>query len=474
MGFFLIAGLGLGLFSLLRWSPWSGGLAVVSLMAGVSWAKAGRGAVSTLFPPIVLILVSFPPPLGLDQWVMLELKKIAVVVSSSLLDLMGIVHMRSGTVIELPTAQLMVEDACSGIQSFMAVAAFAALLFVLERRPWWHWVLLSVFASMVVVAANVLRITLGTFVLVRHNWDVLNGTPHLIFGAVIFVLELMLVFSFDRFLAFFEVGVSLTAAGAVDGFPGRVRVREEVVSERAEGPKTGLRHGFAVIAALAVFGVATGARGMVFLSKERPSKGMESYGPADYPELTFTLPKEISGWTQGETVPEDRTIETIGLRSKVWVFTRGELRVFASIDYPFDHFHDLLNCYRTAGWDSNESGVLPALTPGRPGIAHLNLARRGFDRTEVWYTNCFSDGRWAGAAAAQAGDVGNVTVVDRVMRKLLAEKVEGEGELQFRTQVCWTGLVPLLEADRMAIRGLFENLSATLAAQVKTQLEQPK
>jgi exosortase len=479
VGVAIFAGLALmlGVFSLLRWSPWSGGLAVVAMMAAGSWARAGKRAVGTLFPPLALIAISFPLPLGLDNVFMLELKKVAVLVSSSLLDLLGIVHMRSGTVIELPKSQLMVEDACSGIQSFMAVAAFATLMFVLERRPWWHWVLLSIFASVVVIASNVVRITLGTYLLVTRGWDLLNGTPHLIFGAVIFVVELMLVFSFDRFLAFFEVGVRLSASGAVSGFGTKKEERTDAYANPLAVPAGAGRFGFGLMAALAVFGVAAGARGVAQMAGRVPAngaEGAETYGPADYPELVFTLPKEVAGWTQGETVPEERAIETIGLRSKVWVFSRGDLRVFASIDYPFDHFHDLLNCYRTAGWESNESGSLPALTPGRPPIAYLNLARRGFDRTEVWYTNCFSDGRWSGSAAAEAGDARNVSVWDRVVRKSLATQVEANGEIQFRTQICWTGLAPLLELDRRAIRELYEQLSAELAGQVKSQLEKTK
>jgi cytochrome c oxidase subunit 3 len=81
----IFAGLALmlGVFSLLRWSPWSGGLAVVAVMAAGSWARAGKRAVGTLFPPLALIAISFPLPLGLDTVFMLELKKVAVLVSSS-------------------------------------------------------------------------------------------------------------------------------------------------------------------------------------------------------------------------------------------------------------------------------------------------------------------------------------------------------------------------------------------------------
>ena len=463
----------LGGFSLLRWSPWAGGLAVLAMMGAASWARNGRGALKLLFPPLALIAISFPLPLGLDQGLMLELKKVAVSVSSSLLDLLGIVHMRSGTVIELPTSQLLVEDACSGIQSFMAVVAFATLMFVLERRPWWHWVMLTIFAAMVVIAANVVRITSGAYLLVTRGWDLLNGTPHLIFGAVIFAVELVLVFSFDRFLAFFEVGVRLSAAGAVSGFGNKKEARASGTMMPLEVPVGAGRFGIGLIAALAVFGVATGARGVVQFANREVETGEVSYGPADYPELSFTLPKEIAGWTQGDILPEERAIETIGLRSKVWAFSLGDLRVFASIDYPFDHFHDLLNCYRTAGWESNVSGSVPALTPGRPPIAYLSLARRGFDRTEVWYTNCFGDGRWSGVAV-DSGDARNVSIWDRVVKKSLAKEVEGTGDLQFRTQVCWTGLAPLLESDRRAIRELYEQLSTELAGQVKSQLVKTK
>lgn len=460
-------------FSLRSWSPWTGGLGVLALMGAVSWLRAGWKAVNTLFPPLALLAVSFPPPLGLDNVFMLELKKVAVAVSSSLLDLLGIVHMRSGTVIELPMTQLMVEDACSGIQSFMAVAAFAALLFVLERRPWWHWVLLSVFAAMVVIAMNVVRITFGAYVLVRNGWDILHGTPHLIFGAVIFAVELLLVFSFDRFLAFFEVGVRWTSGGAVAAVQ---RGQESGVEAGGVAVPLGVgkkRYGMVMLAALTVFGMAAAARGVVHFKSLKPVPEVVSYGPSDFPELALTLPKEVKGWTQGDTIPETRAIETSGLRSKVWVFTRGELRVLASIDYPFDHFHDLVDCYRTAGWETNVGGGIAALTAGRPPIAYLNLARRGFDRTEVWYTNCFSDGRWS-ESTLNTGDARGVTFWDRIFKKSSAAVLPDAGELQFRSQVCWSGLAPLMEADRYAIRELYESISAELAAQVKTQLAKTK
>lgn len=460
-------------FSLRSWSPWTGGLGVLALMAAVSWLRAGWKAVNTLFPPLALLAVAFPPPLGLDTKLMLELKKVAVSVSSNLLDLLGIVHMRSGTVIELPTTQLMVEDACSGIQSFMAVAAFAALLFVLERRPWWHWVLLSLFAALVVIAMNVVRITFGAYVLVQNGWDLLHGTPHLIFGGVIFAVELLLVFSFDRFLAFFEVGVRWTSAGAV---PAENRGQDAAGDAGATGVSLGMgrkRYATVMMAALTVFGMAAAARGVVHFRNLKPRPEVTSYGPSDFQELAFTLPKEVKGWTQGDTVPETRAIETSGLRTKIWVFTRGELKVLASIDYPFDHFHDLVDCYRTAGWETNVSGGVAALTEGRPPIAYLNLARRGFDRTEVWYTNCFSDGRWS-ELTLNTGDARRVTFWDRMFKKTSAAVLPDAGEMQFRSQVCWSGLAPLMEADRYAIRELYESISAELAVQVKTQLAKTK
>lgn len=464
-------------FAALRWSPWAGGVGLLAFMGAASVIRGGWRALRTLWPPLLLIAISLPLPLGVDTIFMLELKKVAVTVSSSLLDLMGIVHVRSGTVLELPATQLLVEDACSGIQSFMAVAAFAALIFVLEKRPWWHWLLLSVFASMVVIAANVLRITMGTFCLVHFNWDLLSGTPHLAFGAVIFVVELLLVLSFDRFLAFFEIGVQHSASGAVMGFQrrGEERAVAAPVVVGGEGvlPLAGKRT-FLLVACLAVFGLALGARGVVHFAQRAPEESTVSYGPADYPELKFELPKVVGGWTQGESVPAERSLETIGLRTKIWMFTSGDLSVLMSIDYPFDHFHDLLNCYTTAGWATNIASPVSALTPERPPIAYLNLARRGFDRTEVWYANCYGNGEWAGKSAAQSGEARNVSFWDRVLRKTKVEAEEGIGQLQFRVQLCWTGLAPLLDADRTSIQQLFEEASARLAEQVKTQLNEAK
>jgi hypothetical protein len=67
-----------------------------------------------------------------------------------------------------------------------------------------------------------------------------------------------------------------------------------------------------------------------------------------------------------------------------------------------------------------------------------------------------------------------VSFWDRVLRKTKVEAEEGIGQLQFRVQLCWTGLAPLLDADRTSIQQLFEEASARLAEQVKTQLNEAK
>ena len=87
-----------------------------------------------MVPPLVLLAVLVPPPGHQEQIVTLKLQHLAVGVSCRLLDALHVPNAQAGNVIEIPGRRLLIEQACSGINSLMAVLAFTLLYGFYLRR----------------------------------------------------------------------------------------------------------------------------------------------------------------------------------------------------------------------------------------------------------------------------------------------------------------------------------------------------
>jgi hypothetical protein len=91
---------------------------LVALIHGIGGRAASAVSVSVFHHDS-----TFYPPLGFDHEVIVWLRRIATQASSGVLDMIGIAHAVAGNVIETEKERLMVEDACSGINSLLSVCS---------------------------------------------------------------------------------------------------------------------------------------------------------------------------------------------------------------------------------------------------------------------------------------------------------------------------------------------------------------
>src|ERR1043166_1186791 len=186
----------------LYWSPWLGSLAAIIGLLAVIWVVGGKQRLQALAPALVLGLVIIPPPLALDVRFADSLRVLAVNWSSHLLDLLSVTHSQSGNIIELPTQKLLVEEACSGINSVLITLA-GCLFYMLWRRASIICTVISLVGTVsFVLLGNVGRITLGAWLKFRHGIEILSGWPHQPVGLLLFAMYMVLIFSLDRWLVF--------------------------------------------------------------------------------------------------------------------------------------------------------------------------------------------------------------------------------------------------------------------------------
>lgn len=181
-------------------SPW---LAVIGWIMVIMAALANRPGSQTrhlLYLSLPLILL-VRLPLGWDHMLVITLQNWTTALTSVMLDLMGVPHLVKNNTVTLVSGDLLVAEACSGIQSVFTLAFIATMFVVWNRRPWWTMPVYLAAAVALAVAGNVMRVT--TIAIFQHNgWiDLSEGWAHAGLGYLVLGIAGALLLSFDCLIA---------------------------------------------------------------------------------------------------------------------------------------------------------------------------------------------------------------------------------------------------------------------------------
>jgi len=144
-------------------------ISFVLLVAGLLWTLLGRAMLHQLVFVLFVLLLAIPLPTILFNQITFPLQILASKVASTLLPLAQVPVLREGNVIQLPTMQLEVAEACSGIRSLMSLFTVAVIYGYLLERSTWRRVVMALSSIPIAVAANGARI-FGTGLCVQY-WD---------------------------------------------------------------------------------------------------------------------------------------------------------------------------------------------------------------------------------------------------------------------------------------------------------------
>ncbi|MGF1579453.1 MAG: exosortase U [Gemmataceae bacterium] len=353
-----VVGFGLSYTMLLAaevlYSSWLGSVAAIFTLASMVYAVGGARWLRNAFPSLVLLALIIPPPFALDRHIILSLKIVTTKWSSHLLDYLGVYHNMAGNVVEIPGSRLLVEDACSGINSFFSLGACTVFLVFFYRRHWLHAILLLPLALGWVLAANVLRVVTITVCKVRWGIDLSEGWRHEALGIVVFLIAVAMVWSTDRCLLFLSAPSEPKEPKATE--PPQSEDADDQVGngsmsllpswlEASPKPKHWLLAGAYVLA----FSLHLSTYGFLQVG-ETWADTAESLPPvAGLAEKD--LPAVIRGWNRTEFETTSRNPgSAFGELSKTWTYEKGGLKAIVSLDFPFPAWHDLPGCYTAQGW----------------------------------------------------------------------------------------------------------------------------
>ena len=175
------------------------GLYIVGL--AIAYGTLGPRLMLRTWFPFAYLAFAVPPPSVWLNALTLPLKGLVSAAATDLLSAVGLPVSREGVTIYVAQYQLLVEDACSGMNSLVGLTAIG-LLYVYLRRgsSLARSVVLSLFIIPIAIAANILRIV--TIILLTYFFgdDVAQGILHPTAGLLLFAVALAMIFGIDELL----------------------------------------------------------------------------------------------------------------------------------------------------------------------------------------------------------------------------------------------------------------------------------
>lgn len=167
----------------------------------IFYSKFGARALYANWFIFFFLLFAVPPPsIWIDE-ITAPLKQLVSTSATALLQPLGIPVAHEGVVIYVAQYQLLVEDACSGLNSIVGLLAIGLLYIYLVRRSSWRYALLLACLTVpVAVAANICRIIILILLTYFAGNDVAQGFLHFAAGIFVFVAALLLIFFIDAVL----------------------------------------------------------------------------------------------------------------------------------------------------------------------------------------------------------------------------------------------------------------------------------
>jgi len=176
----------------------------IGVLAAMLLLFKGTGALRLMWFPLFFMLFMVPLPEALVAAVTAPLKSAVSAVASSLLYGMGYPVGRSGVLLTVGPYQLLVADACAGLNSMFTLEALGMLYMNLMNytNPTRN-VILAVLLVPTAFAANIVRVIILVLVTYHFGDEAGQGFVHGFAGMVLFMVALTLMLILDKLLGLF-------------------------------------------------------------------------------------------------------------------------------------------------------------------------------------------------------------------------------------------------------------------------------
>jgi exosortase B len=179
-------------------------LGCIILMFSVLLIKRGPAAVRTLWFPFFFMLFLVPLPNPVVSALTMPMKMAVSHVTEHLLYLFGLPIARSGVILQVGQYQLLVADACAGLQTLLTLESLGLFYLNLVRHPSpFRNLALAILIIPISFTANVIRVTVLCLITYFMGDAAGQGFLHGFAGMVLFVTALLMTLSADAALQWY-------------------------------------------------------------------------------------------------------------------------------------------------------------------------------------------------------------------------------------------------------------------------------
>ncbi len=167
----------------------------------VAYAIVGGAVVRAMWFPIFYMGFVIPVPGWVLDTVTQPLKQLVSEVVTNGLAMVGYPIARVGVTIYVANYQLLVEDACAGLNSLVSLSAIGLFyVYMLRGSNWRYSILLLAMVLPIAVAANCVRVAVLVLITYHFGDAAAQGYLHNTAGMVTFTSALLFIFLIDRLL----------------------------------------------------------------------------------------------------------------------------------------------------------------------------------------------------------------------------------------------------------------------------------
>ena len=176
-------------------------LAIILVTMAVLLVKRGGRALLVLWFPFFFMIFMVPLPSEFVAAVTMPMKMAVSWATEHILFAFGYPISRSGVILQIGQYQLLVADACAGLQTLLTLEALGLFYLNLMRHPSaFRNVGLALFIIPISFSANVIRVIVLTLITYYYGDAAGQGFLHGFAGMVLFVTALVLILSIDSAL----------------------------------------------------------------------------------------------------------------------------------------------------------------------------------------------------------------------------------------------------------------------------------
>lgn len=172
--------------------------AIIVVLAAIVLAKLGGRALRVLWFPFFFMLFMVPLPSEFVAAVTMPMKMAVSWATEQLLFAVGYPIARSGVILQIGQYQLLVADACAGLQTLLTLEALGLFYLNLMRHPSaFRNIGLAILIIPISFSANVIRVIVLTLVTYYLGDAAGQGFLHGFAGMVLFLTALVLILAVD-------------------------------------------------------------------------------------------------------------------------------------------------------------------------------------------------------------------------------------------------------------------------------------